>query len=76
MAERLHDVRDVFGAVVFRCAFPVSESVKVDLQQSWISEFLGDSSPLSEDVVSHVISQRDGSLGLFGKVIQRLINLW
>jgi hypothetical protein len=53
----------------------VSERVKVDLQQSWIGEFLTDSSPLNKDVVSHIISQRDDSLGLFGKVIQHLINL-
>jgi hypothetical protein len=75
VAEYVHDMEDVFDVVIFHCAFPVSERVKVDLQQSWIGEFLTDSSLLNKDVVSHTISQRDDSLGLFGKVIQHLINL-
>ena len=43
MSENLFDVHDIFSFMVFGSAFPVSEGVKVNLFESWVTEFVDSS---------------------------------
>lgn len=43
MSQDLLNVYDVFGAVVFHCAFPVAECFEGYSQDPWVFQFAGDS---------------------------------
>jgi hypothetical protein len=47
--EHLHHVEYVFGFVVFYRGFPMTQRVKVDLLQAWISHLCGYSFSLSQE---------------------------
>ena len=57
VAKDLHDVKDVFGSVVFNGSFPMSKRVEGYSFQPWILQFLGDAFSLLAVVVSVMVQR-------------------
>ncbi len=36
MAQKLQDIKDIFSPMVFHCGLPMSQRLKVNLQESWV----------------------------------------
>jgi len=50
VSQQFHNVEDVFGLVVFHCCLPVSEGMKVDLEEPGVCQFGCASSALYAEV--------------------------
>jgi len=50
VSQQLHHMEDVFGLVVFHCCLPVSEGMKVDLEEPGVCQFGCASSALYAEV--------------------------
>ena len=57
VAKDLHDVKNVFGSVVFYGSFPMSKRVEGYSLQPWILQFLGDAFSLLAVVVSIMVQR-------------------
>ena len=60
VSEGFHDMKDVFGSVVFHCAFPVAECFEGYSCDAWVFQFVGKAFSLLGESVAVVVEWHVG----------------